>query len=103
MSRPGLIAGPLHTTPLQINSQSIPRLDPIDSKSSYVLNSGVMRGWGVKSKVPNPVQIRSKTHIQSLNWTGADRYYNPGGHPPTTTHNLNSSPALHYLHIWCQL
>ena len=29
LSRPGLIAGPL-----QINSQSIPRLDPIDSKSS---------------------------------------------------------------------
>ena len=35
MSRPGLIARPLHSTPLQINSQSIPRLDPIDSKSSY--------------------------------------------------------------------
>ena len=33
--RPGLIAGPLHSTPLQIISQSIPRLDPIDSKSSY--------------------------------------------------------------------
>ena len=32
--RPGLIAGPLHSTPLQIISQSIPRLDPIDSKSS---------------------------------------------------------------------
>ena len=27
-----------HSTPLQINSQSIPRLDPIDSKSSYVCN-----------------------------------------------------------------
>ena len=35
LSRPGLIAGPLHSTPLQIISQSIPRLDPIDSKSSY--------------------------------------------------------------------
>ena len=34
LSRPGLIAGPLHSTPLQIISQSIPRLDPIDSKSS---------------------------------------------------------------------
>ena len=33
LSRPGLIAGPLHSTPLQIISQSIPRLDPIDSKS----------------------------------------------------------------------
>ena len=37
LSRPGLIAGPLHSTPLQIISQSIPRLDPIDSKSSYYL------------------------------------------------------------------
>ena len=36
LSKPGLIAGPLHFTPLQINSQSIPRLDPIDSK--YSLN-----------------------------------------------------------------
>ena len=36
LSRPGLIAGPLHSTPLQINSQSILRLDPIDSKSSYM-------------------------------------------------------------------
>ena len=34
LSRPGLIAGPLHSTPLQIISQSTPRLDPIDSKSS---------------------------------------------------------------------
>ena len=34
LSRPGLIAGPLHSKPLQNNSQSIPRLDPIDSKSS---------------------------------------------------------------------
>ena len=37
LSRPGLIAGPLHSTPLQNNSQSIPRLDPIDSKSSLIL------------------------------------------------------------------
>ena len=37
LSRPGLIAGPLHSTPLQINSQSIPRLDPIDSKSSSLV------------------------------------------------------------------
>ena len=37
LSRPGLIAGPLHSTPLQIISQSIPRLDPIDSKSSFFL------------------------------------------------------------------
>ena len=29
LSRPGLIKGPLHSTPLQINSKSIPRLDPI--------------------------------------------------------------------------
>ena len=36
LSRPGLIAGPLHSTPLQIISQSIPRLDPIDFKSSFV-------------------------------------------------------------------
>ena len=34
LSRPGLIAGPLHSTPLPNNSQLIPRLDPIDSKSS---------------------------------------------------------------------
>ena len=36
LSRPliALIAGPLHSTPLQINSKSIPRLDHIDSKSS---------------------------------------------------------------------
>ena len=33
LSSPGLIAGPLHSTPLQNISQSIPRLDPIDSKS----------------------------------------------------------------------
>ena len=38
LSRPGLIAGPLHSIPLQINSQSIPRLDPIDSKSSFDYN-----------------------------------------------------------------
>ena len=37
LSRPDLIEGPLHSTPLQINSQSIPRLDPIDSKSSLTL------------------------------------------------------------------
>ena len=37
LSRPGLIAGPLHSTPLPNNSQSIPRLDPIDSKSSLTL------------------------------------------------------------------
>ena len=35
LSRPGLIAGPLHSTPLQNNSQSIPRIDHIDSKSSF--------------------------------------------------------------------
>ena len=35
LSRPGLIAGPLHSTPLQIISQSILRLVPIDSKSSF--------------------------------------------------------------------
>ena len=35
LSRPSLIAGLLHSTPLQINSQSIPRLDLIDSKSSF--------------------------------------------------------------------
>ena len=34
LSRPGLIAGPLHSTPLPNNSQLILRLDPIDSKSS---------------------------------------------------------------------
>ena len=37
LSRPGLIAGPLHSTPLQIKTQSIPRLDPSDSKSSLTL------------------------------------------------------------------
>ena len=37
LSRPGLIAGPLHSTPLPNNSQSIQRLDPIDSKSRYIL------------------------------------------------------------------
>ena len=36
LSRPGLIAGPLHSIPLQIISQSIPRLVPIDSKSSLL-------------------------------------------------------------------
>ena len=35
LSRPGLIAGPLLSTPLPNNSQSIPRLDHIDSKSSF--------------------------------------------------------------------
>ena len=44
VSRPGIIAGPLHSTPLQINSQSIPRLDPIDSKSEDILaNEGEVR------------------------------------------------------------
>ena len=38
LSRPGLIAGPLHSTPLQIISQLIPRLDPIDSKFSFLIN-----------------------------------------------------------------
>ena len=48
LSRPGLIAGPLHSTPLQINSQSNPRLDPIDSKSSFtVLNVIFSKGGGV--------------------------------------------------------
>ena len=37
LSRPGLIAGPLHSTPLPNNSQLIPRLDPIDSKSSFYI------------------------------------------------------------------
>ena len=36
LSRAGLLAGPLFSTPLQINSQPIPRLDPIDSKSSFI-------------------------------------------------------------------
>ena len=31
LSRPGLIAGPLHSVPLQINFQSIPRLNPIST------------------------------------------------------------------------
>ena len=35
--RPALLAGPLHSTTLQFNSQSITRLDPIDSKSSFHL------------------------------------------------------------------
>ena len=44
LSRAGLLAGPLFSTPLQINSQPIPRLDPIDSKSSYFFKqSGLMR------------------------------------------------------------
>ena len=34
------LAGPLHSTPLQIISLSIPRLDPIDSKSSLKLKNG---------------------------------------------------------------
>ena len=38
---------PLHSTQLQINSQSIPRLDPIDSKSSSVFSwSGQRAGQG---------------------------------------------------------
>ena len=36
LSRPGLISGPLQSSPAQINSQSILRLDPIDSKSSLI-------------------------------------------------------------------
>ena len=48
LSRPGLIAGPLHSTPIQIISQSIPRLDPIDSKSSLHFRpvfSTAVKGW----------------------------------------------------------
>ena len=41
LSSPGLIAGPLHSTPLQIISQSIPRLDPINSKSSLYFNKSM--------------------------------------------------------------
>ena len=52
LSRPGLIAGPLHSTPLQNNSKSIPRLDPIDSKSSVTLEPSNFRSiqgtWGLK-------------------------------------------------------
>ena len=43
LSRPGLIAGPLHSTTLQINSQSIPRLDPIDSKSSFFITFMIVK------------------------------------------------------------
>ena len=45
LSRPGLIAGPLHSTPLQIISQSIPRLDPIDSKSSLSSKLTQCQNW----------------------------------------------------------
>ena len=54
LSRPGLIAGPLHSTPLQINSQSIPRLDPIDSKSSSNYSSLKMLGLAIKMKMLSP-------------------------------------------------
>ena len=42
LSSPGLIAGPLHSTPLQIISQSIPSLDPMDSKSSLLRLVGLL-------------------------------------------------------------
>ena len=54
LSSPGLIAGPLHSTPLQINSQSIPRLDPIDSKSSSNCSSFKMLGLAIKMKMLSP-------------------------------------------------
>ena len=37
LSRPGLMSGPLQSSPAQINSHLTPRLVPIDSKSSYVM------------------------------------------------------------------
>ena len=70
LSRPGLIAGPLHSTPLQIISQSIPRLDPIDSKSShhhycYLEREAVLeaRRGGV---TPGACQARPDTQAQYL-------------------------------------
>ena len=45
LSWPVLIAGPLHSTPLQIISQSIPRLDPIDSKSGHNIFSLILEGF----------------------------------------------------------
>ena len=35
LSRPGLISGPLQSSPVQINSHLNPRLDPFDSKSYF--------------------------------------------------------------------
>ena len=63
LSRPGLIAGPFHSTPLQINSQSIPRLDPINSKSSleyYEL-------W-------NSVNTEGKSFLYQIGWIGGTNY-----------------------------
>ena len=51
LSGPGLIAGPLHSTPLQIISQSIPRLDPIDSKSSLTFKEAFKENATVKMHV----------------------------------------------------
>ena len=49
LSRPGLMSGPLQSSPAQINSHLTPRLVPIDSKSSvmtYVhFNSSVESGF----------------------------------------------------------
>ena len=69
LSRPGLIAGPLHSTPLQIISQSIPRLDPIDSKSSCCLLSclGVReRGLGLAQPLHNSVIVVVSTSTSNL-------------------------------------
>ena len=60
LSRPGLIAGPL-----QINSQSIPRLDPIDSKSSRNLIITIFKGWCLWWPLP--------LHPRLVAWECADR------------------------------
>ena len=64
LSRPGLIAGPLHSTPLQINSQSIPRLDQIDSKSSLDDCQAAKSSPKSKSQKPGP-KSKSKIEVQN--------------------------------------
>ena len=61
LSRPGLISGPLHFTPLQINSQSIQRLDPIDSMSSFVC-------WPSYQKFDNKNLLNNLNDINIFMW-----------------------------------
>ena len=72
LSRPGLIAGPLRSTPLQIISQSIPRLDPIDSKSSLFIKMVITdtnKTWQSDFN-PDSVLVRSFPNTDDVGLTG---------------------------------
>ena len=64
-----LISGPLQSTPAQINSLSIPRLDPIDSKSSlyFIIQLMVTGVLGVHGPpAPGHVDLVSKRGLEDV-------------------------------------